>query len=487
MENDDRQALLNGFLHPSHGKLPELQGLHSRALGRDPLFYGHLAGWYRQHGSIRDHHELFVAHLLTSKFSDHRQHGKVLLQHLRPYQVARVVRYTKETLRYQTRILRSAVRFYLKRREAVPAWLEECVVRDRHSMKYLYATLRLAPGELAEQMLFGRGAPGRLQVVRELQRARHVPRVQAGLIRDHKIHFTTAMGTIKHFTPEVLSALVSVMTPQQVINNLGFLEKRGGLACDAIRLQVEARIKEGVHEARVSDFKALVALSSIKADPDLRLRLYRMTQERLRSRGRITVPTALLVDKSGSMQACIEAGKRLAMLVSSICDATLYVEVFDHASFSFNPQRRDLLGWERAFEYVVAAGCTSIGAPVRKLMEQRVEQFVIVSDGEENEAPFFGPSLEEYQRRHGLRCRVIFLKVNNQESILERNLANRDIDLTVYRFNGDYYNLPNVVALLCAGARADLVEQVMNVPLFRSVDLRRLAKGFDEKTLEVLG
>ena len=68
----------------------------------------------------RDHNELFAAHLLCSPFPDHREHGEVLLQYLRPYQVVNVVKYCKDVMQFAPRRLRSAVQFYLRRREAMP-------------------------------------------------------------------------------------------------------------------------------------------------------------------------------------------------------------------------------------------------------------------------------------------------------------------------------------------------------------------------------
>ena len=51
--------------------------------------------WYQDNGEVRDHHEVFIAHLLTSDLSEHREAGFVLLQKLPPYQVARVVSFMK--------------------------------------------------------------------------------------------------------------------------------------------------------------------------------------------------------------------------------------------------------------------------------------------------------------------------------------------------------------------------------------------------------
>ncbi len=49
-ERDIRVQILNSFLTTPHRKLEELASLHTSALERDPLFYGHLAPWYFEKG-----------------------------------------------------------------------------------------------------------------------------------------------------------------------------------------------------------------------------------------------------------------------------------------------------------------------------------------------------------------------------------------------------------------------------------------------------
>ncbi|MEW6282783.1 MAG: hypothetical protein AB1758_29500 [Candidatus Eremiobacterota bacterium] len=481
-----RTELLDSFLHPSHGDLKSLTELHRTAAHQDPILYPSLGRWYQSHGSLRDHHELFVAHSLTSSFPEHRENGLVLLQTLRPYQVARVVRYVKETLRFPTRILKSAVRFYLRRREQNAAWFDECCIRDRTSMKYLYATLRIKPSERAELILFADRPPAdsRMQVCRRLFSLRDKPDEQARLISTHRIQFMTARGAISNYTPEVLKALTGVMTPPQLITNLSFLEKRGVLSHPELRQVVEQKLRRAVTESRVCEFKALVALKRISADPKLADQILAMIGERLRGRGRITVPTAILVDKSGSMQECIEVGKLLAVLCGTIADAPLYVEAFDSHSFTVDPVTRDFAGWEAAFRRIQAAGATSVGAPLRKLRERPLEQILLISDGEENTQPFFAAEVLAYQRAHGRDLHVVWIKVGQTSQTFENTLNTFDVD--IIRFRGDYYNLPNVIPLLCPGNHASLVDEVLAVPPYTRQDLENLPSGFDPETYEVL-
>lgn len=482
-----RQGLLDGFLLAGHGRLEELGKLHQRALASDPLFYAPLSRWYQQHGNMRDHQELFVAHLMAAPDPELRAHATVLMQPMRAYQVQRVVRYTREVLHYQTRALRNAVRFWLRRREADEGWFDECVMRDRRSMKGLYASLHLSPGPRGRRILFDEQPPADSRVAVARRLARMTPAEQAHAIREHRIHFTTAVGALRTLTSDVLGALIEVMTPQQLVNNLAFLQRRKALNDPRFRQAIRSKIEQGVRESRVQDLKTLVALSRVEADPALAGALLAMTQERLRSRGRITAPTALFIDKSGSMEECIQIGKLLAALCTTIADGPLYVEAFDGASFPVRAESDRLADWERAFRNIRADGCTSIGVSLARLRDQRIEQIVLVSDGEENTRPFLAEELAAYRERHGFQPRILFLKVGqNPATPVERDLFGMRADLTVLPFRGDYYNLPEIVPRLCAGTSRNLLQEVLACPLYTKADLDRLPPGYDPETCEIL-
>jgi hypothetical protein len=492
METSARQQLLDSFLTASHGDLAGLTSQHSRALDKDAALYLPLSRWYEKYGTLRDHHELFPAHLLSSPEEDFRHHGQVLVQKLRPYQLARVVRYSKEQLHKSTRSLRSAVQFYLRRREADELWFDECVLRDRRSMRYLYSTLHLPPGERAQKVLFEEDPPAdsRLLVVRQLQRLQHDPAAQAELIRRHRIQFTTALGASGPLRPVLLEALVEVMTPQQLMNHLGFLQKRGALGKSKIRSLVKEKLEAGKVESRVHDSKGLRLIGSLSDDPELLQQVIEMSQHRLRQRGRLTRPTLMLVDKSGSMEECIGLGKMLGCLCSTIAEAPLWVEAFDGASFTITAKGSQYLDWEQAFRHIRADGCTSLGAPLRKMARCEYEQIVLISDGEENTDPYFIPQLQAYERARGRRVEVFWIKVGGGAHEFEQQLTRAKVICKIFPFRGDYYNLPNLVAMLCQEqATTDssgLLDQILATPIYQLDDLNRLPAGFCPETFEIL-
>ena len=94
-ERELRAELLNTLLTTPHRNLAALHPIHESMIDQDPLFYVHLAAWYADHGSVRDHKEIFVSMLSLSEFEGHRDVGLALMRRLPPYEVARVVDFIK--------------------------------------------------------------------------------------------------------------------------------------------------------------------------------------------------------------------------------------------------------------------------------------------------------------------------------------------------------------------------------------------------------
>ena len=81
-EQDLRLRLLNSLLTTPHRKLEEVHPIHAEIVDQDPIFYGHLAAWYRQNGDVRDHTEMFIVSLCLSKFEEQREAGLAMLRDL---------------------------------------------------------------------------------------------------------------------------------------------------------------------------------------------------------------------------------------------------------------------------------------------------------------------------------------------------------------------------------------------------------------------
>lgn len=493
-ERDVRLAILNSFLTTPHRRLEALAPVHLDALERDPLFYGRLAPWYFEHGEVRDHKALFAAHLLTAEFPEFREAGWVLLQELAPFEVARVVDHAKRTLGKSPRVLKSAVTHYLRARERNPAQFDGAALRARKHLKHLYATLRIKPSPRAQAILFADRPPEGSQpaALKRLAKA-ETAEEQATIILDARLPYTTAVGAVRAITPALLVALVERMTPQEVINNLGMLKRRGAMAEPDVRALIDGKLEAAGTDRRVSTMKAKRAIEATDLDVRARVALTEMMDRRVAAKVQIRRPTALFVDKSGSMSEAIEVAKQLAALASAAVAVPLRVYAFDTVAFEIRPgepaggglvrravfaltgatpadapprgewRRPTLSEWEEAFRFIRANGGTSIGAALAMMRSQRVyaEQIVLVTDEGENTPPYFRDAYEQYARELGVRPNVVIILVGGAYRQFGDALERAGVELMRWTFDGDYYSLPNVLPLLAMPSRAELVEQIM--------------------------
>jgi hypothetical protein len=410
---------------------------------------------------------MFVAHLLTSDFVEHREAGWVMLQKLPPHMVAAALDHAKRVIGKVPRMFKSAVTNYLRTLENNADRFDRAALRSRKDLKHLYASLRVAPASRAQRILFDGEPPlgSPLFAVKALARAAD-PGEQARIIVEQRIPYTTAVGAIKAITPSILVALIDAMTPQETINHLKSLKARGAFDSPEVKALVEQKLKAAEGDKRVSTLKATRALASVELDEQTQTLLTEVTDKRVAKIARITRPTALFVDKSGSMTEAITVAKEVAALVSAVCD-DFRVLAFDSATFEVKAKGTERSAWEKAFSMIKADGSTSIGAPLAKLARERhyVEQVVVITDCGENVAPFFREAYATYDRELGVGPHVVVVTVGSVYQPFLASLRAAGVPLTVWEFKGDYYALPNLLPLLALPNRADLVEQVMAVPL----------------------
>jgi hypothetical protein len=506
-EHDLRLDILNTLLTTPHRQLGQVWPVHQDMAQKDPRFYVRLAAWYNDHGDVRDHKEMFVVNLVLSAFPGHRDVGLALLRGLPPYEVGRVVdfihgRKTTRKLRPPAakgpkpaaaaapeaapaegpatvveefglfrnppRALRTEVTRYLREREADPDWFDSTVLTARKAIKRLYALFHVPPGERAQKTLFEDDPPpgSRVLALRELARA-DSPAEQARAIVEHQIPYRVAATVVRQMTPAVLLALVERMSPQELINNLGSLQRRGAFDNPDLKAFIEKKLEAAKGDARVSAYKAQVAADAAGAAPDLARALDEVTEARVKAKGRITRPTALLLDKSGSMNVALEIGRQLGAMISAVCQADLFAYAFDTIAYPVEPRGPALADWEKALLGVHAGGSTSCGVALEWMARkrQRVEQVVLVTDEGENTAPLFKDAYDAYVREMGVRPAVILVKVGQTTDLLERACKERGIAPNVFEFRGDYYALPNVIPLLSYPSQTELLMEILDYPL----------------------
>ena len=521
-EHDIRVEILNTLLTTPHRALGKIWPVHQQLIGKDPRFYVRLAAWYADNGDVRDHKEMFIVNLVLSDFSGHRDVGLAMLRSLPPYQVVRVVDFIsgrKKTrkarkgkeqqslaqaskharqnmarklfgggksadtqaaaepstiteefglFRNIPRAMKTEITRYLREREADPEWFDGSVLTARKGVKRLYALLHVRPGDRAQKILFDDDPPvdSRLFSLRELAGAES-PADQAKAIVQHKIPYRVAATVIRQMTPAVLVALVEQMSAQELINSLGALKRRGALDVPEISSMVEAKLAEAKTADRVSALKAEKAIEAADISDDIRKALEDVADTQIKAKGRISRPTALLVDKSSSMHEAIELGKRIGAMVSAICENELTTYAFDTMAHEITADGKDLADWERAFQGISAGGATSCGVALKYLerKKQYVEQIIMITDEEQNTPPPFVPALREYCKAMQADPSVVIVRTPGGSNYVEQQCRYEGIQVDVFNFAGDYYSLPNLVPMLSRPSKLELLMEIMDYPL----------------------
>jgi hypothetical protein len=499
-EEDLRLEMLNTLLTTPHRRLDQVWPIHQELVAKDPRFYVRLAAWHSEKGEVRDHKEMFIITLALSAFEGHRDVGLALLRKLPPYQVARVVDFIhgrKETRRRAVvtpgkkgkptkakivrevvgdfglfrnvpRSLKTEVARYLEERERSPEWFDSTALIARKALKRLYTVLHIAPGERAQKVLFDEEPPAdsRVGALKRLSRITD-PKLQAKAIVESRIPFRIAVSVIPEMTPEVLEGLIERMTPQEVINNLGLLQRHGAMTNSDLKAMIDLKLEEAKADTRVSSLKAEAALQAVPVSAEVKKKLEEVVDVQIKAQGRIRRPTAVLVDKSGSMELAIDIGKRIAAMLSTVCEKELYVYAFDTMAYPIEPKGNDWAAWKKAFAGINAGGETSVGVAVEYLRrrKQYVEQIIVVTDEEEYNPPFFVESLLKYRQALSADPSVTFVKVPDSSTRLEEQCKRAGIVAGTFDFNGDYYSLPNLVALLEPPSELDLLMEIMDYPL----------------------
>lgn len=260
-EVDIRVDILNTLLTCPHRDVKDVVEIHKTMDEQDPIFYARLGAWAQKNTAVRDHKEVFIAKMFLSEFSDHREAAYALLQGLAPYQVNNVIDHIKGKSvtgsngkiyeerfgKNLPRTFKSAVKQYLRTREADRDWFDSAALRDRSALKSIYCRCRVSPGSThIRAVVFGDGEPdegSKFAQFKEIGRETD-PVKQAGMIVEAGIPYTTAVGMVREVTPAVLIALINNMTSQELLVNLNNIKGRGALDDPDVKALVNQNISK---------------------------------------------------------------------------------------------------------------------------------------------------------------------------------------------------------------------------------------------------
>lgn len=523
----DKKLVISTLSKSPHGKLEEFLPLGRKAASEEPEFFGHLLAWNHVKGEVRDSkvalpvimlaalqrptnvmelHPEYVENALAHLADlNPRMLGKALLpkietrvevdpKNAKKKKIVKVLGANgkpKELPAFATqagaptRVLRRFVTRYLRDLEADRREFERAAVQHSRVLMNLYAHFHVSRPEWVGEILF-RGEKHKTKTrppegtifaqIRNL--ANMGPEEAAGTIVKYRIPFIVARGALgkKAKEPDQVLALIKAMSSTELVTNMKWLDSAGVKTNPALRAALEEKLGKVVSSKKApkATLKTSVAAEALADNEVLSGKLKVLQEAQIEKLGGIDGDWLVLADKSGSMESAIEIARQITALLTRSVKGKVYLVFFD-----VDPQFIDATG--KSFEELTAItrgiranGGTSIGCGLQQMLEKNisVDGIVIVSDGGENTAPFFGKVYPKYCVKTGQEPTVYLIQLYGEsDRIFNEHTMAASIDVQRFDLRGqkvDYNSLPNLVKNLRVG-RYNLVEEIMNVPL-RTLD-----------------
>ncbi|MDD5649836.1 MAG: hypothetical protein PHF86_05350 [Candidatus Nanoarchaeia archaeon] len=502
-EQDIRVKILNSFMTCPHRDTGELQKIHAEMREKDPVFYAHLAAWYKKNGDLRDHNEVFTAMLITDPFLDNRETGIALFQNQAPFMKIKILSFIKGkkiTLREKTgeqvkrgkkmideiknskkqvgliknipNILRTEIERYVRWLEKDNDRFDSVALTNFNDLKSFYAGkgVQIKPCPRAQQILFEEKFPedSKLTVFKQIREA-DTPEKAANLMVQHKIPYTIAVGLRDKITPSILIALINNMTAQEIITNIASLQEKGAMDNPGTKKLITEKLEAAKTAKNVTALKSKRAKQTGRVKDETVLKqLDEIADKQIKKSGSIKVSTGLLIDRSGSMDVAIQVGKQIAATICGSMEADLFGVAFDTMAQAVKASENTLTAWEKAFAPIHASGRTSVGCALDFMIRYKLyaEQLIIVTDEDENQNPRFADVFPKYVQEMKVTPAIIIVRVGDKKTGLSTSLKNAGISFDSYEPSGnDYYGLSGLIPLLSRKSKLDLVYEIMDFPL----------------------
>jgi len=393
---------------------------------------------------------------------------------LGPRELARAYRFALEVRpKGKMRELRRLVEAYLREKESQKGW-DHLAVQHRGTLKELYALGHVAPSAYADKILFKGERPRGSVFEAVAHLAEMSPTEAAGAIMHFKIPFLIAMGALgeKAKQPDLVRALIERMTPTELTTNVKMLEKLGLKSNPSLR----GAFDEALQRAATSKKNTLKTTRAAEAvsDSGLKEKLRGLQDKQIAALGGPEGNWLVLADKSGSMGSAIEAAKHVAATLSKICQGKVYLVFFDTAPVTVDVTGMPLDEIQKATRHIRAVGGTSIGCGLNRMLSEKVEidGIAIVSDGDENTAPYFADVYKRYAEFVGKEIPVYFYQCSGGSMNLSGSMNRAGIEMQTFDIRGgvDYFSIPNLAATMRTRVYG-LADEIMATPLLSLNDV----------------
>lgn len=471
-----KNQIITALTKSPHGKLSEYVPIGLGAASQEPEFFAHMIAWNEKKGQIRDSKvALPVLSLSCATFpEDFLSNSLAHLALLSPRDFVRGLRFAM-TIKTPGRMksLKRLAERYLRAREANWAWFEKTAVQHRRTLKELYALTHTKPSTMAEGVLF-KGERPRGSIFEAVANLKDMAATEAaGTIMEKRIPFLIAMGALgaKAKEPDLVLALIGRMSPTELVTNTKLLERLGVKTVPALRAAFEAGLVKAA-KSKKATLKTTAAADTFSEDDPLREKLRALQEKQIAAVKREAALEGnwiVLGDKSGSMQASIEASRHIAATLAKLANGTVSLIFFDVTPRYIDATGKDYDKLLALTKHVTADGGTSIGCGLMCAIEKKLEVdgIAIVSDGGENAAPMFAPTYKAYCQSVGKQIPVYLYKLRgNEADKFTPAMKAADIDIQTFDLTGgvDYYSLPTLAQTMRV-QRYGLIEEIMDCPL----------------------
>lgn len=466
----NKNQIIQELTRSPHGKLEEYVPNGARAQRDESEFFAHLISWNAARGQIRDA-KLALPVIALSQGKTHDEFAENALAHLCSLDPRNLLRAFHFSLDLKTpsyrRAITRAIERYLRAREANKSWWTKTAVQHRHTLKDLYCLCHVKPSNYADAILF-LGAKPKGSIFEAIAQLKNMsPREAAGTILEMKIPFliaTAALGK-KASDPDLVLALIAMMSPTELVTNAKRLEKLGIKTNPALRSAFEEGLRR-VTSSGKNMLKTTVAAEAVE-DESTRAKLRGVQEKQLQKAAGIEGNWLVLGDKSASMQLCIETSRHVASTLAKMVRGKVHLVFFDTHPRPIDATGKTYDELLRETRHVEARNGTSVGCGLMWALENDVEVdgIAIISDAQENNAPQFAKVYQTYSQKYGREVPVYLYRVAPAtRSVYDHDMGEHCTSEFDLRGGVDYYSLPNLVQTMRTN-RYSLVDEIMEMPL----------------------
>ena len=463
-----------------------------------PEFYSRLMSWNLAKGQVKDSRvALPVIALMTPAIVKDRELYENALAHLAaldPRLFVRAMEFAKDQ-KVLTRTVRRLVERYVRDREADRKRWNGTMLQHRRPMARLYKSklFRIAPGgghkddvvkTYEWNVLEGIYEPD--SVFATVAGLKDMPlKLAVQAISKYKLSPLITLPALgaKAKDPDLLVELIRSMTPTELTTSMKLLEKLG-VRQNAV---TRAALDEALERMKTSKKATLKTSQAAKAldevDEQIAAKLREVQEKQIDAVSTIEGDWAILADKSGSMEQSIEAARQVsALLARAASKNQVHLAFFDYGPTYYNVSGKTFEEVTELTKRITADGGTSIGSSLNAILTKslRVDGIVLISDGAENQAPFFVQVYKRYCEFVGKVVPIYFYRVKGQADTFSGQCNSVGIELTIHDIasSADYYSLPMLIANMRVN-HYSLTEEVMATPLLKLDEVLSRTTGME--------